>query len=170
MKIALIFLALVVSLSSSSFATAMLSGEKGAKQLINNFINPNIDHLKLTKTLHPDKLDYKAFFIDKSWEKAMKVYEETLWTKDLVIEGKEGQTKILIWSATPAELKAGTGNSKFFPGGYRDIADQIRPQHTIYRFKLVEPGDTSGRSFDGLVYLNGHWVIFPKPWKALNAK
>jgi len=170
MKIVLVFLALIVSLSSSSFATAMQSGEKGAKQLLNNFINPNIDHLKLTKTLHPNKIDYKAFFIEKSWEKAMKVYEETLWTKDLVIEAKEGQTEILLWAATPAELKAGTGNTKAFPGGYREITDQIKGEPTIYRFKFVKPGETSGSTYDGLVYINGHWVIFPKPWKALNAK
>lgn len=170
MKIAFIFLTLLLGLSSASFATAMQGGEMGAKKLLKEFINPNVDHLKLTKTLRPKKIDYKAFFVEKAWEKAMKVYEETLWTKDLVIEAKKGQTEILLWAATPAELKAGTGNSKYFPSGYREIADQIKSQGAIYRFKFVKPGETSGSSFDGLVDINGHWVIFPKPWKALNAK
>jgi hypothetical protein len=37
----------------------------------------------------------------------------------------------------------------------------------IYRFKFVEPGKDLGMAFDGLIYVNGHWRIFPKPWRAL---
>lgn len=31
----------------------------------------------------------------------------------------------------------------------------------------LEPGQTLGMAFDGLVHVNGHWRLFPKPWKAL---
>jgi len=31
----------------------------------------------------------------------------------------------------------------------------------------VKQGETIGLAFDGLVYVNGHWVIMPKPWRAL---
>lgn len=37
----------------------------------------------------------------------------------------------------------------------------------FYRFKFVEPGKELGISFDGLVFVNGRFVIFPKPWRML---
>ena len=33
------------------------------------------------------------------------------------------------------------------------------------RFKFVKPGQTFGMAFDGLVYINGKWCIFPKPYR-----
>ena len=45
------------------------------------------------------------------------------------------------------------------------IHDKIEPGHTIYRFKFVQPGKNIGMAFDGLVKVNGRWVIFPKPWR-----
>ena len=31
---------------------------------------------------------------------------------------------------------------------------------------VVKPGETLGMAFDGLAFVNGHWRIFPKPWRA----
>ena len=38
---------------------------------------------------------------------------------------------------------------------------------TVYAFKFVKPGETLGMAFDGLVWVNGHFAIFPKPWRFL---
>ena len=45
------------------------------------------------------------------------------------------------------------------------MAAQIKPGLKVYRFKFVEPGEDLGMAFDGLVNVNGHWRIFPKPWR-----
>ena len=37
---------------------------------------------------------------------------------------------------------------------------------TLFRFKFVKAGETIGMAFDGLAFVNGHWRIFPKPWRA----
>ena len=47
------------------------------------------------------------------------------------------------------------------------MAGQLQSGVTLYRFKFVKPGEGLGMAFDGLVHVNGHWVIIPKPWRAL---
>ena len=31
----------------------------------------------------------------------------------------------------------------------------------------MKPGETEGQVHDGLVYVNEHWAIFPKPFSAI---
>jgi hypothetical protein len=38
----------------------------------------------------------------------------------------------------------------------------------LYRFRFVEPGKEQGNAYDALSYVNGHWVLIPKPWRALD--
>lgn len=44
---------------------------------------------------------------------------------------------------------------------------QIKDGHTIFRFKLVKPGEGMGMTYDGLIRVNGHWCIFPKAWREI---
>jgi hypothetical protein len=71
---------------------------------------------------------------------------------------------VKVWGATGAELASGGGHSKEFPGGYKKIAKHLAPTVTFYAFKFVEPHGGGGMSYDGLAYVNGHWVITPKPF------
>ena len=32
---------------------------------------------------------------------------------------------------------------------------------------FVEPGESLGLAFDGLIFVNGRWVLMPKPWRVL---
>jgi hypothetical protein len=54
-----------------------------------------------------------------------------------------------------------------FPGGYKDVLAHMKPGIPIVRFKFVEPGKRLGMAFDGLVHVNGRWVLMPRPWRAL---
>jgi len=65
------------------------------------------------------------------------------------------------------DLKNGTGSSNEFPGGYAKVAPHMKPGHTWYRFKFVKSGERLGMAYDGFTFVNHHWVIVPKPWRAL---
>lgn len=52
------------------------------------------------------------------------------------------------------------------PGGYDRIRSKLKPGIAIYGFKYVAPGQTSGMAFDGLIKVDGQWVIIPKLWRA----
>src|SRR5690606_9226881 len=87
-----------------------------------------------------------------------------------VIKPKPGQTEVKVWSATGADLANGTGNAVEFPGGYKKIAKHLAPTVLFFRFKFVEAGKETGTAYDGLAFINGHWVIAPKPWRAIEGK
>jgi len=138
-----------------------------AHAFLKEFLSPTADHMAMTQKMRPNKKDYQAYFTEDAWEKAMKTYDG-LWTQDpMSIKPNAGQTVLLLWKATVEEIKNDSGDAAAFPGGYKQIIDKIKPGHTIYRFKFVKPGETLGLAFDGLVYLDGRWVIIPKPWLAL---
>jgi hypothetical protein len=68
------------------------------------------------------------------------------------LSGSPGQTEILV--------------SESLPGGYDRIKDRLKPGVVIYGFKYVEPGKDIGMAFDGLIKLDGQWIIIPKLWRA----
>ncbi len=141
--------------------------EDGAKALLESFLQPGADHVAMTKSLRPAYADYDAIFVEKVVTPVRDTYEE-LWNRNnYLIKNEEGQTKLLMWKATTEELNERTGDSDKFPGGYKKIADKLKPGLTFYRFKFVKPGDKHGRAFDGLVFVNGHWVIVSKPYRAI---
>jgi hypothetical protein len=97
--------------------------------------------------------------------KAESVYGPAWDGGALVVAPKPGQTEVKVYSATSDELKGWTGGASEFPGGYKDVAAQLKPGVKIYGFRFVEPGQSLGMAYDGLVNVNGHWRIFPKPWR-----
>mgnify|MGYP007134684063 CR=1 FL=1 len=99
-------------------------------------------------------------------KKAETVYA-SLWemVKTRPVGPKEGQTELLLWSATTDELKKGTGNASKFPGGYQKAVNHLKPGLMVCRWKFVAPGKTLGMAFDGLYNINGRWVLMPKPWR-----
>lgn len=138
-----------------------------AKDLLNKFLEPNANYQELTTNLKPTDEDYTAYFDASIADKAKTIYGELWSDPNTIIAPKEGQTELLLFQATTEEIKNQTGSGLEFPGGYTDIIDKIKPNQTIYRFKFVKPGETLGMAFDGLVNVNGHWTIFPKPWNIL---
>ncbi len=51
------------------------------------------------------------------------------------------------------------------PRRYAQLKDAFRPGLTVYYWKYTRPGEHYGMSFDGLIHVNGHWALFPKPWR-----
>lgn len=157
--------------SSSPTPLGSASGAKypgtdaGAKALLQEFVKPGADHAALSKTLRPAKADYDAVFTSELAAKADSVYGPAWDAGQLVVAPKEGQTQVLVFSATSDELKSGSGGAAKFPGGWKEVGSELKPGVKFYAFKFVEPGKELGMAFDGLAYVNGNWRIFPKPWR-----
>ncbi len=139
----------------------------GALALLKSFLVPEADTVALSAALRPKAEDYAAVFVGDAAETARTTYAPAWDAGAMHVRPKEGQSALLVWSATGAQIAAGEGDAGEFPGGYRQIADKLKPDVTFYRFKFVRPGETTGLAFDGLVHVNGRWVMFPKPYRAL---
>jgi hypothetical protein len=140
----------------------------GAKALVSEFVKPGVDAAALTKLLRPTLADYKAVFDAKAAANLDAVYSPEWDRGSFVAIAKAGQTEVKISSATVADLKANNDKAKDFPGGYAKVASHLVGSSTLYRFRFVEPGQEQGNAYDGLVYVNGHWVLIPKPWRGLD--
>lgn len=144
------------------------SGDRdGAEALLKQFLNTQIDRAALTKKLRPNSEDFKAVFIKDSVKAAYEGYQRPWEEGKIVVRGRPGQTQLKIWSATTEQLLKNTEEAQIFPGGYQVAAPHFKPGLTFYFFKFVVPGQELGFAWDGLVYVNGRWVLFPKPWRVL---
>jgi hypothetical protein len=141
--------------------------EASARTKLEKFLKPGADYSSLTKDLRPSKSDYEELFDAETAPKIQSVYDAE-WDKEApVVQPKSEQTELLLYSASVDDLKNGTGSSNEFPGGYAKVAPHMKAGHTWYRFKFVKAGERLGMAYDGLTFVNHHWVIVPKPWRAL---
>jgi hypothetical protein len=156
------------SRADSSAPSKYPGTEAGARSLLGEFLKPGANHATLSKQLRPAKEDYAAVFVGDLAAKAESTYSPMWDQGQAVIAPKAGQTELLLSSATSEEIKNWTGKAATdFPGGYQKVGASLKPGLTLYRFKFVEPGKDLGMAFDGLVYVNNQWRIFPKPWRLL---
>lgn len=138
-----------------------------AKALLEQFLKPGVDHAALTKPLEPTAEDYKAAFKEEAAGKLESHYKKMWSDPNAAIKPNDGQTQLLLYSATTEEIAAGQGDGPNFPGGYKKAVESMKPGVRWYRFKFVKPGETIGMAFDGLTFVNGKWRFFPKPWRGL---
>ena len=165
-KVVFPLICLAVALTANA-AETFPGTEAGATSLLKEFLKPGADHAALSKQLRPTTADYAAVFEADSSAKIAAVYDPAWEGGQMVVAPKSGQTEVKVFSATSDEMKSWTGTAAEFPGGWKDAAPKLKPGLKIYRFKFVEPGKDLGMAFDGLIYVNGNWRIFPKPWRAL---
>lgn len=141
-----------------------MAGE--GRALLDRFFDPTADHEAMTLALKPNEVDVRAVYGEPLASQLIEHYER-LFAPGTAIRPKPGQTQLLSSFATTGALKRGDPVLSEFPGGYRDVLQYFVADVPIARFKFVEPGETLGLAFDGLIHVNGRWVMMPKPWSAL---
>lgn len=153
-------------------ATSKFPGTKdGARALLTEFMKPGANTKKLTAELQPTKEDYRAFYTEDATADRAEKFFEPLWTGGSAdVAPKEGQTELKLYSATPDEMRNYSPDTSEMPASLLALADDIKPNVTVYTFKFVKPGETSGMAFEGLVHVNGKWRLFPKPWRFMESK
>lgn len=171
-----IILAALVAVAAAGCAGKQQANSKfpgtkdGARALVGEFMKPGADLKRLTMDLRPSKEDYRSFYADETTAGRAETYFDKLWSSGTaVVAPKEGQSELKLYSATTEEMRDMTGESTEFPSSLNALAssDNLKPNLTIYAFKFVKPGEDSGMAYEGLTHINGHWRLFPKPWRFL---
>lgn len=171
------------SIHALMIATALLGGCKKAgngspnegkaamaKEMLGGFLKPGADTAALSSALRPRAGDYEAVFVAEAATK-LKAGLDPLWDSGkLVLKPAAEQTEIRVMGTAQGELVKAEGAAQACPVGYKDIADKIQPTIVVYCARFVKPGEKHGTSVDGLVFVNGHWALFPKPWRFLGDK
>ncbi len=165
-SLAEIVLAIVTLEKADQTAAAEPGSEEDARALLSRFLDPATDRVALTASLLPSPEDIRAVYDEPLASGLIAAYEGRL-VPGVEIGPGEGQSTLLTWAASTGELRAGGDAMRYFPMGYRDVAQYMKPGLTMLRFKFVRPGESSGMAYDGLVWVNGRWVWIPKPWRGL---
>lgn len=154
--------------SISSAQSTYPGTEEGFRQLAEDARGAHAEDLILS--LRPTTADYETVFVPSFAAKAENTYDSWLWSNPPnALEADPEQTEVGVWKATTDDIKAWSSEvDANFPGGYEDIGPYLNEGITIYRWKYLEPGQTLGMAYDGMAYVNHHWVIFPKPWRVLD--
>lgn len=134
--------------------------------LLEKFFDPNADRAALTAALKPTESDIRTVYADPL-ASALILQYESMFQPGITIGPKPEHTDIYSIETTTLNLKTRASVQKEFPGGYAKVIPFIHGNNVIIRFKFVKAGETSGLAFDGLIFVNGRWVLMPKPWRAL---
>ncbi len=124
------------------------------------------------QALRPATADYRALFKDPFAARAETYYNRMLWdlqpTESPRPLAKPDQNEVTIAKATTDDIAAWTPEvNAAFPGGYKKVREQFKPGLVVYTWTYVRRGNEDGMYNNGLVHVNGRWVIVPKPWRVL---
>jgi len=141
--------------------------EAGARALLMQFLpNSKADKAAAMRSLRPTAADYRAIYKDPLAGRLEQEHRK-IWDAGTVLAGKPEQTELLLVVVRTDDLIDGKPALAEFPGGYKKVVDEMKRGLPIARFKFVQPGSDTGMAFDGLVHVNGRWVLIPKPWTAV---
>lgn len=122
---------------------------------------------ELVAGLKPRDEDYAKVFRAEAVAAARAAYQSFWQTRPAITVPPPRQSALLCYVAPAGLLATEHELARHFPGGYRALARWLNPQRVWVAWKYVEPGQTSGLAFDGLVWCDDHWAWFPKPYRAL---
>lgn len=140
--------------------------EIAGRKLLDRFFDRNPDYVALTRALKPTPEDIQSVYAEPLASNLIVLYER-LFKPGVAIRPKAGQNTVLSQFTTTKRLKSDPTTIRQFPGGYKKVTRFIRKNVPIARFKFVRSGEKLGLAFDGLIYVNGRWVLMPKPWRGL---
>jgi hypothetical protein len=118
----------------------------------------------LAAAFEPRPEDYPRVFVASQAGSLADRYRE-VWKQMPVPRPKAGQTVVRVAVAPAGVLDTDNVLSAEFPGGYRRIARFLVPERLWVAWRFVEPDARIGMAYDGLVWLDGRWAWFPKPWR-----
>ena len=150
----------------SGNADAAPGSEAQARALLMKFYDPNADLVALTAALFPTEQEVHMVYSDPL-ASAMVANYAAAFKPGLKFGPKPEHNDLLVVYATTGQLQRGDDILREFPGGYKDVVQYFKTDVPIVRFKFITKGETLGLAFDGLIYVNDHWVIMPKPWRSL---
>jgi hypothetical protein len=129
---------------------------------------PNDRDGSLVASLRPRADDYARVFNADVADAARSAYAP-MWSDVPPVEVPVLNTRLDIHVAPAGMLAFDNELSTHFPSGYRHIAHLLNPHRAWVRWTYTRPGQSSGLSFDGIVWCDDHWAWFPKPFRALAA-
>ncbi|RMG69433.1 MAG: hypothetical protein D6722_10330, partial [Bacteroidetes bacterium] len=108
------------------------AGRAGLSEMLTYLLEADPEARKsLSRQLWASRADCDSLFLGKLGKKVYR-YQRRLrrMTRLVVRPLLDDQTELLLWQADTEELAAYSGEAVFFPGGYHEMASDIRDGYT----------------------------------------
>jgi hypothetical protein len=140
---------------------------EGAAAVVREMVKPGGYAISVFRSLRPDPEDYAVVFTPDVAAGVRTELDPIFDLNNMSMKMGPELTELQIVGVRPEELRAGTGQAALCPSAWKWASRHMKPGVVMYCFKLVKPGESEGQARDGLIYVNGHWAIFPKPFQAM---
>ncbi|MCP3869576.1 MAG: hypothetical protein GY703_16060 [Gammaproteobacteria bacterium] len=155
--------------------SAALEQVKAAAEMISSSVTPLLEALAgesgtgTARTLVPGPDDFTAAFTPEAVKQAREGY--LAYCPQLPeVDTLDYWLDIQVKAAAAGLLRSRNDLSVQFPEAYLKVADRLVAQNVWLTWRYVTDESGAGESYDGLVWLNGRWVWFPKPWRYFSGK
>lgn len=148
---------------------------QGAQGLVRQFVREGADATALLLALRPDSEDYAAVF-DAGLAKRIENWAAPQWASmerersahlgGMKVGPIEAGNETFLFSLDPDRLHH-PGSALCGEGyGRSEVEKHIGESVTVHCFGFAKPGREPGEPelADALVYVRGHWALFPRPW------
>lgn len=165
--------AAVDKLEQSAAARAQALAAVGA---LRSRVEPLLRQLALgdvdaVNSLKPVATDYPLLFDARLFDGRMNpdlaTRYEQLWQRPPSVRPGTEYSELDVVAAPAGILRSHNVLSEQFPGGYRGVAGWMHPARVWLCWSYRRPGQHSGVSYDGLVWLDTRWVWCPKPFRVI---
>jgi hypothetical protein len=121
------------------------------------------------RALRPREEDYALVFTPAMQAPARAVFEAFWQTPPPLRAPGPAQTRLRVFAAPAGILRDDHPLSRPFSAQYRRLAPALNPHLVWLTWRITAPGETSGLTYDGLVWCGDHFSWFPQPFRILPA-
>jgi hypothetical protein len=119
------------------------------------------------RALRPRPEDYALVFTPEAQAQARAVFDAFWQTPPPLRAPSSGQTQLRVFAAPAGMFGDDNPLSRQFSAQYRRLAPWLNPHLVWLSWRITAPGETSGLTYDGLVWCGGHFSWFPHPFRIL---
>ena len=119
-----------------------------------------------THSVRPNPEDYARVFVGEAAAVAHDVYEAA-WQSAPSLPLVPPNGRLDVWCRPGIAFSGEPRLTAKFPGGMRAIAKWLKPDPIWVGWRFVWPDGSDKRS-EGLVWLDGRFAFFPRPWGVLS--
>jgi hypothetical protein len=147
--------------------TGLAAVEASAERLLAEIYNAGGSASILsTQKLQPCDDDYSQIFTSDIQAK-IRTHFRNIWAEGIVPRANRSEREIRSVAATVTDIKHQTQIGQMFPRQYAKITPYLLNGPIWVRWWTTRPGETTGMSHEGLIWVSGRWLWLPRTWKAL---
>ena len=138
-----------------------------AAEVVNAILQPDADLKSVLISLKPTDEDVRAMFPEPMATKLIGLYETTFGKRLSSEDFPPPPYRVNIGFSTTFGLADDPAMLRQISEGFKDVLDKFQQDVPFGRFEIIFSDTGDSMRLDGLMKINGHWVLMLRPYRAL---